>query len=706
MANPPQSHRLVIHALLAGLLSCGAIGPAADAADAATAQPRGVTPDDYFAFKSVSDVRLSPDGATTAFVVGSIDQKQNRRYSAIWTVPTDGAREPSALTSSVQSSTSPRWSPDGRSIAFLSARPVPGEAAGETPKNQVWVLPLSGGEARRVTHLPNAVMSFEWSPDGARFLCISQSGQSDTVKSPSDVRHYRHARYKFNDTGWFDDKRSHVWVVDAASGSAQQVTSGTDWNDTDAQWSPDGRKIAFVSDRTGEELEEGRNKDIWVIDAAGGPLTKISQSLEPDISPRWSPDGKTIAFLNAPERRAHPRIWIAPSSGGGTPRLAVDGLDLIPTTLGWSKSGRALYFETDVKGTSHLFRADLDTRRASPVTAGDRVLHFVDVNEKAGRAAYAANDPTHTDDIYVSDLKGQNERRLTHLNGAAAGDLRLVAVERVPYKSADGWDVDGFLMKPVGWEPGKTYPMILSIHGGPAGQYGFGWQQEFQAYAARGWAVFFTNPRGSTGYGEKFDRGIQMEWGGKDYLDIMNGVEAVLAKTPWIDPGRLGVTGGSYGGFMTNWIISHTDRFKAAVTLRSISNFTSDEGTRDGAYGHAEDFGGDLFERFDTYWNNSPLKYAKNVKTPTLVLHSDMDFRVPLEQGEQWFRALRHFGVPSEIVFFPRENHNLTRTGEPTHLVESMKWQIYWFDRYINGNAAALAPDQHPPQAGALANQE
>ena len=336
---------------------------------------------------------------------------------------------------------------------------------------------------------------------------------------------------------------------------------------------------------------------------------------------------------------------------------------------------------------------DLASKRAAPVTSGDRTVHLVDISDKARRLAYAVNDPTHMDDLYVADLNGRNERRLTHLNDALWKELTLVPVERVRFKGADGWDVDGFFMKPVGWEPGKKYPMILTIHGGPAGQFGFDWYHEFQVYAAHGWAVFFTNPRGSTGYGEKFERGIEGQWGGKDYVDIMNGVDAVLAKNPWIDTDRLGVTGGSYGGYMTNWIVGHTTRFKAAVTLRSISNFISDDGTRDGAYGHADDFGGDIFDRFDAYWSASPLKYVKNVRTPTLVLHSDMDFRVPIEQGEQWFRALRHFGVPSEIVFFPRENHNLTRTGEPKHLVESMKWQVYWFERYLDGNAAAKAPD-------------
>jgi acylaminoacyl-peptidase len=293
----------------------------------------------------------------------------------------------------------------------------------------------------------------------------------------------------------------------------------------------------------------------------------------------------------------------------------------------------------------------------------------------------------------VADLSSRGEKQLTHLNAALWKHVELSPVERVPFKGADGWDVDGFFMKPVGWVAGKKYPMILTIHGGPAGQFGFDWYHEFQVYAARGWAVFFTNPRGSTGYGEKFERGISLNWGGNDYADVMNGVDAILAKYPWIDRQRLGVTGGSYGGFLTNWIVGHTNRFKAAMTLRSISNFVSDDGTRDGAYGHRDDFGGDIFERFDFYWDRSPLKYVKNVRTPTLVLHSDNDYRVPIEQGEQWFRALQHFGVPSEVVFFPRENHNLTRTGEPKHLIESLKWQVYWFERYLNDNARALPPD-------------
>jgi dipeptidyl aminopeptidase/acylaminoacyl peptidase len=658
----------------------------------ALGQTRGVTAEDYLAFEQLSDPRFSPDGSTIAFVVTTVDQKQNRRHSALWSVPADGSRAPMALTTAPQSSNSPRWSPDGKAIAFLSARAAAGDAA-ETPRTQVWLLPTSGGEPRRLTSLLNGASSFQWSPDGARLVVVSRSGPSDTAKSPSDVRHYKNANYKFNDTGWFDDKRAHLWVVEAASGRSTQLTSGDDWNDSDPQWSPDSRRIAFVSDRSGKAFDESRDTDVWVVDANGGPLTKISDHPTGDNSPRWSPDGQTIAFVSSVPETAHPKIWLAPNAGGAASRLAVDGLDLIPGGLRWAENGRALYFETGAKGTTQLYRVDLATRRTAPVTSGERTVRQADISDKSGKLAYAVNDPTHLDDLYVADLSGRNEKQLTHLNAALWKQLNLVPVERVAFKGADGWDVDGFFMKPAGWEPGKKYPMVLTIHGGPAGMYGFDWYHEFQVYASRGWAVFFTNPRGSTGYGEKFERGIALNWGGNDYVDVMNGVDAALAKYPWIDKDRLGVTGGSYGGYLTNWIVSHTNRFKAAVTLRSLSNFISDDGTRDGAYGHADDFGGDIFEKHDLYWNASPLKYVKNVKTPTLVLHSDNDFRVPIEQGEQWFRALRHFGVPSEIVFFPRENHNLTRTGEPKHLVESINWQVYWFDRYLNSNANALPPN-------------
>ncbi len=666
---------------------------------------RAVTAEDYFAFQSVSDPRLSPDGKLVAFVVTTIDQARNRRDNSIWVVSTDGQSAPRRLTAEGANSSSPRWSPDGSRLAFLSSRAsqppasaAPSTAAtpAEPPRPQICILPMSGGEAQVLTHLKNAASAIEWSPDGKRLVAVSQTGPSDNpppAGRPSDVRHYSHILFNFNDTGWYDDKRSHIFVIDASSGAAAQITSGDDWNDADPQWSPDSTRIAFVSDRTGHEFDDSHAKNIWVIPAEGGTLVRISDHEFGDTQPRWSPDGAEIAFTGEAEKRIFPKLYLASSAGGGKPRLAAGDIDLIPGALRWGPGARELSFEAGVRGTLHLFRVDLDARKTIQVTQGERAVRAVDASRKHGAMVYLANDFQHFDDLYVSALDGSAERQLTHWNAALWSGLELAPVERLPYKSSDGWDIDGFLVKPIGWQPGKKYPMVLSIHGGPAGQYGVDWYHEFQVYAAHGWAVFFCNPRGSTGYGQKFERGIVNNWGGMDYRDVMAGVDAVIAGNPWIDTDKLGVTGGSYGGYLTNWIVGHTNRFKAAVTLRSVSNFISDDGTRDGAYGHQDDFKGFLFDQFDQYWEASPLKYAKDVKTPTLILHSDNDYRVPIEQGEQWFRALKHYGVNAELVIFPRENHNLTRSGEPKHLVESLNWQCYWFDRFLNGNAAARPPD-------------
>ena len=656
---------------------------------------RGVTPEDYFSFKFIADPHISPDGKVVVYVLTSIDQKKNRRESAIWAVPADGSAAPRRLSAEGFSSNSPRWSPEGKTLAFLSAR-APDSSSGEKPKSQIYLLSISGGgEATALTKLKNGVQSYQWSPEGSRIVVVSSSGSMDGVaiaERKSDVRHYTHIQYKFNDTGWFDDQRRHLWVVSVPGGEAKQVTEGQDWNDTDPQWSPDGTRIAFVSDRTGKAYDDSHNTDVWVIPAAGGTLTKISDHAFEDEDPRWSPDGKQLLFAGQTAAHQFPKLYLADSSGGAASQLAVKDLDLIPSDLHWPAPG-SLLFTAGVRGETHIFRADPAAHTFRAVTSGPRDIHALDVNESAGKITYLANDFQHMDDLYVANIDGSGERQLTHVNSDRWAQLELQPVERLAYKSTDGWPIEGFFVKPLGWQVGKKYPMVLVIHGGPEGMFGVGWYHEFQVYAAKGWAVFFCNPRGSTGYGEKFERGEINNWGGMDYQDIMAGVDAALKQYPWVDANELGVTGGSYGGYMTNWIVSHTNRFKAAVTLRSISNFISDDGTRDGAYGHEEYFKGIIFDDFDQYWDASPLKYARNVHTPTLILHSDNDFRVPIEQGEQWFRALQHYGVPSEIVFFPRENHNLTRTGEPKHIVESLNWQLYWFDRYLNGDAKAKPPD-------------
>jgi dipeptidyl aminopeptidase/acylaminoacyl peptidase len=664
---------------------------------------RGIRPEDYFSFQFVSDPHISPDGNAAAYVLTTVDQKKNRREASVWLVTLDGASTPRRLSAEGFRSSSPRWSPDGKTLAFISSRNLElsdassrgSEPAGERVRGQIYLLPMVGGEATALTKLKNGVENFQWSPDGSRIVLVSASGPLDdipTAERKSDVRHYTHIDYKFNDTGWFDDKRRHLWVANVADGSAKQITDGQEWNDLDPQWSPDGTRIAFVSDRTGKAYDDGHNTDVWVVPAGGGELTRISDHDFEDESPRWSPDGKQILFTGKTQRHQFPKLYVADSSVGKPSQLALKNLDLIPTELRWTEPGLALFL-AGIKGETLMLRLDFATHKFAPVTPGPHSVRSFDVNLSSRKIVYPANDFQHLDDLYVANLDGSGESQLTHHNRDLWVQLELQPVERFQFKSTDGWPIDGFFVKPLGWQPGKKYPMVLVIHGGPEGMFGVDWYHEFQVYAAKGWAVFFCNPRGSTGYGEGFERGEINNWGGMDYQDIMAGVVAALKQYPWIDANNLGVTGGSYGGYMTNWIISHTNRFKAAVTLRSVSNFISDEGTRDGPYGHEEYFKGILFDDFDQYWDASPLKYARNVHTPTLILHSDMDFRVPIEQGEQWFRALQHYGVPSELVIFPRENHDLTRTGEPKHLVESLNWQLYWFDRYLNGNSKAKPPD-------------
>jgi dipeptidyl aminopeptidase/acylaminoacyl peptidase len=647
---------------------------------------KALTPDDYLAVEIPGEVQLSPDGKVVAYVVASIEGKQKARDSQIWVVAADGSQAPRQFTTA-ENATSPRWSPDGGSLAFLSARRDP--RTGTAARPQVYVLPTAGGEARRITDLKNGVTAFQWSPDGKHLACVSKSGPGDSQAAAgghSDLRSYHNPEYKADGVGFYDEARSHIWVVDLGTGAAKQITNGAERNDSDPQWSPDGTRIAFTGWRT--DAMSIRNNDIWVVPSGGGTPLKVSDREVGIESVRWSPDAQRIAYVASADDVGIPKIWITSAAGGAS--ILASSEVTYAAHLEWTRDGRGLYFVAPKKGDQDLFHIQLDTRQVEQLTSRITVRQ-VSFAEPAHRIAYTAADESHPGDLFVSDLRGGEPRQLTHLNASLLDELELERMEPFTYKGADGWEVEGFFMKPFGWREGKKYPMILNIHGGPNGMWGFDWSHDNQTFAAQGWAVLCLNPRGSSGYGEAFQRGVDKEWGGKAFQDVMAGVDAALARNPWIDPQRLAVTGKSFGGFMTDWIVTHTTRFKAAATLAGISNFISVEATRDGFYGHARDFGGDLYENFDLYWKYSPVHYAADAKTPTIVLHGENDHRVPIEQGEQFFRALRHFGVPAEIVFFPREGHLLR--GEPAHAVDLMKWEIYWFNRFMEGKPDAVRPN-------------
>jgi dipeptidyl aminopeptidase/acylaminoacyl peptidase len=377
----------------------------------------------------------------------------------------------------------------------------------------------------------------------------------------------------------------------------------------------------------------------------------------------------------------------------------------------WSRDSRSIYFQAN-DGTfgrgERMFdqpvaRVSIDDGRAERIASGATVDFSISLSQDGRRMAYKAVEGRTMGDVVVLDVASRRATKVTDVN-PELHDFALGDLKPITWRSFDGMEIWGLLLTPSTATPGRRLPLLVYVHGGPGGGFTHGLFPQFMhivpqvdpyptaALASAGFAVLFPMPRGGAGYGEAGQRAIVNAWGDADYKDIMTGVDALVAQGI-ADGDRLGVMGASYGGYMTNWIVGHTGMFKAAVTLRSISNFISDDGTRDGAYGHKGDFGGDIFEKMDLYWDRSPLKYVKNVTTPILILHSDNDYRVPIEQGEQWFRALKHFGKTAEIVFFPRENHNLTSTGEPKHLVESLNWQLYWFDRYLNGNSSAVAPN-------------
>ncbi|HEY3119004.1 MAG TPA: prolyl oligopeptidase family serine peptidase, partial [Vicinamibacteria bacterium] len=476
---------------------------------AAAAPPRTIRPEDYFALEAVSDPRISSDGARVAFVLTRVDGAKKQRRSAIWMALADGSRPPWPITTAPQSTTSPRWSPDGRSLAFLSARPSEDDSKG-ADKNQVHLLSLDGGEARRVTSLEDGVRAFAWSPDGSRLVCVARTppAKDDLPFERTDSRRYTGIFYKLDGSGWDDGRRAHLFVVEVATGAARQVTSGN-WNDSDPEWSPDGTRIAFVSDRTSGETDwEGRHSDVWVVPAAGGAALRVSDHEEADTDPAWSPDGRTLAFFGSLAEGDHPKVYLAPSAGGAPSRLASPRVDHLANHLSWEASGRGLTFEAGARGVRHLFRLDLASKEVAPVTRGPRHVSQVDVSEKAGRMVYRVNDSNHPDDLYVADLAGQDERRLTKFNAPLLDELHLPAAERIVFKGADGWDIEGYLLRPAGFEAGRKYPMVMNVHGGPNGMHGHGWLFDAQCLAGRGYAVFMPNPRGSSGYGEAFQRAV------------------------------------------------------------------------------------------------------------------------------------------------------------------------------------------------------
>ena len=661
----------------------------------APATPRNITIDDFFQIRDVAQPEISPDGQWVAYSVRTRILKDDKNEQRLWMVSTRGG-DPIPMTAEGVSSSHPRWSPDGKYLAFLSAR--------NNGKTQVWLLNRFGGEAERLTEAIQGVNDFEWSPDSTRMVLIFQDPKPEDAEAAKDKDKDKPApkpktpppflidrlQFKEDTVGYLDRRRNHLYVFDVASKRVTQVTSG-DYDDNEPAWSPDSHFLAFTSNRSTPDPDRNFNSDIWVVTAdnkdKGAHLAQITTNLGADRSPAWSPDGKWIAFVSQTDVKAidyatH-HLAIAPASGGEEKVLTL-AFDRSVRRPRFSPDGRFIYFIAEDDGTQNLCRISVTGGEVARPIGGRLTVATYSLG-KDGAIAAQIGMLDRPDEIYLSN--GNNLTRLTKTNDVLLSQLRLAQVDYVHLKSKDGTSIAGFLYKPVDYAPGKKFPTLLNPHGGPVGQYAASFYHLAQLYAANGYAVLLPNPRGSSGYGQKFCEAIFADWGNKDYQDDMAMVDYALAQGI-ADPDRLGVGGWSYGGISTNFIITQTTRFKAAITGASEVLYVAN-------YGH--DHYQKLWElELGLPWENralyermSPFNKVTSVTTPTLIMGGEIDWNVPIINSEQLYQALKRLGRTTELVVYPGEYHGFTT---PSHLKDRLERYLAWYAHYVKGDPAPPRP--------------
>jgi dipeptidyl aminopeptidase/acylaminoacyl peptidase len=656
---------------------------------------RGIQSTDLYKLKSVNNPLFSPNGEQFIFVQSEVNEEESKYYSYLFISDQSGENIRQFTYGKVRD-TQPSWSPDGETVAFLSNR---------SEKAEVFIMNVNGGEPRQLTKTANGVSQFVWTPDGENILISLSLGEGDTTEGKEKKEEEKKELeplvveklfYKSDASGFFNHKYTQVGLVDVHSGEISVFTEGQ-YHYSIGAMSSDGNHIALFSNPS-DDADYELVSDLYIYSLKDKTLEKITNGGNFSQA-SWSPNGETVSFIGHEKEfksATLSRIWLYNTQ---TKELAcltkewdVQVGDVaigdfhsgsVSRGLIWTEDSQGFYFIASDQGSTAVYYGNVEGLVYSVILGEQHVYSFT-VDVRTHRAIVGISTPTHPGDLFWIDLNTGNKKQLTCVNDEVLKEIELASAEAITFKASDGWDIHGWLMKPVGFEEGQKVPLVVEIHGGPHAMYANTYFHEFQVLAAKGYAVLFTNPRGSDGYGQVFVDAVRGDYGGKDYLDIMSALDYVLGEYDFIDESRLGVTGGSYGGFMTNWIVGHSNRFKAAVTQRSICNWISFYGVSDIGYFFAEweVLRGGTFDP-EKLWNQSPLKYANQIETPLLILHGEKDYRCPIEQAEQLYITLKHQKKTTKLVRFPESNHELSRSGNPKLRIHRLDHIAGWFEEYL-----------------------
>ncbi|MBI3939248.1 MAG: S9 family peptidase [Acidobacteria bacterium] len=653
-------------------------------------EKRPFTIEDLLKVRRVSEPQLSPDGKWIAFSVSELAWDRNTRNSDIWLIPSDGG-EVRQLTNSDARDDSPRWSPDGKHLAFISTR---------GGSSQVWILDLEGGEPRKLTSVSTGADGLVWSPDGNRIAFVSDvypdCDSDDCNRKRNEEIEKNKVQARILDrllfrhwNSWKDGKRTHILVVSRQGGGATDVTPG-DWDappfslggPPDYGFSPNGKELVFASNRDGDEATS-TNSDLFVVPFDGGSTRKLTTNPGADSTPVYSPNGRYIAYRSQRTAGFESDRWELRLHDLQTRQISnlAPGLDLSAWAINWTPDSRRIYFEVEEKGNSQIYRYDTTPQGVDKVLGGGFSYSDLSISSDGRKLVFTRQTLSAPVEIFRSDADGGNVKQVTSVNGDFMQQFAMSEPETVSWKSTDGTAIEGFLVRPPFFDPARKYPFILLIHGGPQGAWtnSFSYRWNPQAMASRDYVLLLPNPRGSTGFGQEFTNQISGDWGGKVYADLMTGVD-YAAGLSYVDAARMGAAGGSYGGYMVNWIAGHTDRFKALVSHAGVFNLVSKYGVTEELWFPEWEFKGTPWTHREMYERWSPSNFVKEFKTPLLVIHGELDYRVPVGEGFQLFTALQRMKIPSKMLYFPDEGHWVVKPQN------SRLWYttfLDWFDQWL-----------------------